>query len=68
MFVKEYSVKGKSVKGQIISNWSTKSYYALKLKEIGTTLGEHDLDELISELTAIRDKVMELNIKHIPSK
>lgn len=64
MFVKEYSVKGKSVKGQIISNWSSKSYYALKLKEIGTTLSENDLNELINELTEIRDKVMKLNIEH----
>jgi hypothetical protein len=64
MFAKEYNVKGNSVKGQIISNWSSKSYYALKIKEISNTLSENDLDELISELTSIRDKVMKLNIEH----
>jgi hypothetical protein len=65
MFVKEYNVKGQSVKGQIISNWSSKSYYALKLKDIGSlTYGEKDLDELIIELQAIRDKVKDLNYEH----
>lgn len=69
MFNQEFKVKGKSANGQIIGNWSNKSYYAFKLKEVSTlTLGEKDLDELILELQAIRDKVQQLNLEHALSK
>lgn len=64
MFTNEVKVKGESLKGQIIGNWSRNSYFAFKLKEISNssmTFEEEDLNELIAELTEIRDKVEEMN-------
>ncbi|WP_405101604.1 hypothetical protein [Oceanobacillus sp. FSL H7-0719] len=66
MFTNEVKVKGNTLKGQIIGNWSKDSYFAFKLSEIdrlANTFGEKDLDMLIDELTKIRDKVAEMNNK-----
>lgn len=69
MFIKEFKVKGNTVKGQLIGNWSGKSYYALKISELSpTTLGHQDLDALIMELSEIRDKIKELNVEHEQAK
>lgn len=62
MFKKELKVNGEIIKGNIIGNWSTKSQYALKIKELNPlTLGLDDLDKVINELTMIKEKVEELN-------
>lgn len=64
MFSEEVKVRGNVIKGQITGNWSKKSYFAFKLKEISNssmTFGEEDLNELIAELTEIRDKIEEMN-------
>lgn len=62
MFQKEFKVEGKMIKGQIIGNWSKNSQYALKMSELNsTTLGENDLNTLITELTKISEQVKELN-------
>ena len=34
MFIKEFKVNGVMVEGQIMGNWSNKSYYALKARKI----------------------------------
>lgn len=62
MFQTEVKVKGSILKGQITGNWSK-----IRLSEISNstvTFSESDLDELVKELTAIRDKVVEMNSKH----
>lgn len=64
MFTDEVKVRGSVLKGQIIGNWSNNSYFAFKLKEIANssaTFGEEDLNELIIELTQIRDRVEKMN-------
>ncbi|MBL4951052.1 hypothetical protein JK635_02205 [Neobacillus sp. YIM B02564] len=69
MFTKEIKVKGEIVKGQIIGNWSKKSYYALKLTELNPqTLDDEDLDKLINELIAIKEQVYILNEEYERSK
>lgn len=65
MFIKEYKVNGVMVKGQLIGNWSNKSYYALKLESLKTTnLDEAELNELISELQGISQKIKESNAEY----
>ncbi|EJP81258.1 hypothetical protein [Bacillus cereus] len=65
MFIKEFKVNGVMVEGQIMGNWSNKSYYALKLEKLKTTnLDETELDDLISELEGISQKIKESNVEY----
>ncbi|MGE7856268.1 MULTISPECIES: hypothetical protein [Bacillus] len=62
MFIKEFKVKGNMIEGQVIGNWSNKSYYALKIEKLETlNLDVNELDTLIADLENISAKIKESN-------
>ncbi|MDF9627070.1 hypothetical protein P5775_30835 [Bacillus cereus] len=62
MFIKEFKVKGNMIEGQVIGNWSNRSYYALKIEKLETlNLDVNELDTLIAELENISVKIKESN-------
>ncbi|MEH7458499.1 hypothetical protein V7183_15115 [Bacillus sp. JJ1127] len=65
MFIKEFKVNGSMIEGQVIGNWSNKSYYALKIEKMKmSSLDVNELDTLIAELENISAKIKESNAEY----
>ncbi|EEK49167.1 hypothetical protein FO497_08155 [Bacillus cereus ATCC 10876] len=65
MFIKEFKVNGSMIEGQVIGNWSNKSYYALKIEKMKmANLDVNELDTLIAELENISVKIKESNAEY----